>query len=65
MEIIITNKSSYDQAVRSFADLINRESTNGWVFHSMESIKVRHEPGCLARLFGERTTIEEYNMLVF
>jgi len=65
MEIVINNKSSYDQAVRSFADIINRESIEGWIFHSMETIKVRQNPGCLGALFGKGVTIEEYNMLVF
>jgi len=65
MQITINNKSSYDGAVRSFADLINSEAVSGWKFHSMESIKVRQDPGCLAGLFGQRGETVEYNMLVF
>ena len=65
MEIVINNKSTYDDAVRSFADLINNETKNGWIFYSMESIKVRENPGCLAALFGKEVKILEYNMLIF
>ena len=65
MEIIINNKSSYDQAVRSFADIINNETINDWIFHSMETIVVKQYPGCLASLFGAKAIFEEYNMLIF
>ena len=39
MEIIINNKTSYEEAVRSFADIINKEAKNGWIFHSYGKYK--------------------------
>jgi hypothetical protein len=47
--LVIDHTGSYDQAVRSFADLINQEATGGWKFHSMEQVSVTQEPpktGC-------------------
>ena len=64
-ELVIDNKGSYDGAVRSFADIINREAKGGWNFHSMENIAVRQQPGCLAGLFGQKETTVYFNMLVF
>jgi hypothetical protein len=63
--LVINKSGSYDEAVRSFADLINREANDGWNFHSMESIAVTQNPGCLAALFGQKENTTYFNMLVF
>ena len=47
-----------DVAFNGFSDIINRETKDGWVYHSMENLTV-HE-GC--SLFGSSTT---YYMLIF
>jgi len=64
-ELVIDKKGSYDEAVRSFADLINREATGGWTYHSMENIAVTQKPGCIMALFGQKATTVYFNMLVF
>ena len=64
-ELVIDKNGSHDGAIRSFADLINSEATDGWKFHSMENIAVTQQPGCLAALFGQKETITYFNMLVF
>jgi len=63
--IEVGRDGDYNRAVRSFADLINRETNGGWEFHSMESIMVYQKPGCLAALFGQKTSYVPFNMLVF
>jgi hypothetical protein len=64
-ELVIDRKGSYDGAVRSFADLINREANDGWKFHSMENIAVTQKVGCIAALFGQKSSTTYFNMLVF
>jgi hypothetical protein len=64
-ELVIDKNGSYEGAVRSFADLINREAAGGWNFHSMENIAVTQKPGCFAALFGQKETTTYFNMLVF
>lgn len=73
--LVIDHSGSYDQAVRSFADLINHETTGGWKFHSMEQVSVTQEPpktGCLRGLFiligfaqKPVATTLHFNMLIF
>lgn len=73
--LVIDHTGSYDQAVRSFADLINQEATGGWKFHSMEQVSVTQEPpktGCLGGLLvligiapRPTATTLEFNMLIF
>jgi hypothetical protein len=73
--LVIDHSGSHDDAVRSFADLINREVNGGWKFHSMEQVSITQKPpqsGCLAGLFiliglaqkPVATTIQ-FNMLIF
>ena len=71
----ISHDGSHDDAVRSFANIINNEATGGWKFHSMEQVSVTQQPpnsGCLGgllMLIGLKakpvaTTIN-FNMLIF
>jgi hypothetical protein len=63
--LVIDKSGSNYGAVRSFADLINREASGGWNFHSMENIAVTQKVGCLAALFGQKEMTTYFNMLVF
>jgi hypothetical protein len=73
--LVIDQSGSHDQAVRSFADVINREATGGWKFHSMEQVSVTQEPpklGCLGGLLTlvglaqqPSATTLQFNMLIF
>ena len=64
-ELVIDKNGSYDTAVRSFADLINREAVDGWKYHSLENIAVTEKPGCLAGMSGQKGTTAYFNMLIF
>lgn len=64
-ELVIDKNGSYEGAVRSFADVINREAKDGWNYHSMENIAVTQKPGCILALFGQKSTTIYFNMLVF
>jgi tetratricopeptide (TPR) repeat protein len=73
--LVIDYSGNHDQAVRSFADLINREATGGWKFHSIKQISVTQEPpktGCLKGLLiligvaqKPAATMVQFNMLIF
>lgn len=53
-------KGDTQAAFNSFASLINKEATNGWEYHSMETITVTEKPGC----FQNPVPINYY-MLIF
>jgi len=63
--LVIDSDGNHDDAVRSFADIINRESQNGWKYLSMENIAVTQNPGCLGVLFGHKAITTYFNMLIF
>ena len=63
--LVIDKRGDEEEAVRSFADIINLEANDGWNFHSMENIAVTQKPGCLAALFGAKDSTTYFNMLVF
>jgi len=62
---IADRKANKEKAVRSFAEIINNETTHGWKFHSMESIAITEKPGCIGALFGRKSETTYFNMLVF
>ena len=71
----IDKKGNFDSAVRSYANLINNEASDGWEFHSMENITVTQNPGCISgllyhipiigNLLGKPPITLYFNMLVF
>lgn len=53
-----------DDAFSAFTSLINANCFGGWEFHSMETITVQENPGCLGG--GEKNaTSKIYYMLIF
>lgn len=42
-------KGNAQSAFDLFADIINRNAREGWVYHSMETITVTEKPGCLSQ----------------
>lgn len=57
-------KGNAETACSLLADVMNREATDGWEFHSMESFTVTEPSGCLAFITGNTVTVS-YNMLTF
>lgn len=53
-------KDDSKAAFVSFAGILNREATDGWEYHSMETITITEKPGCL-----QRAVPIQYRMLIF
>lgn len=53
-------KGETQAAFDLFADIINREATGGWTYHSMETISVTEKPGCF-----QQAVPVNYYMLIF
>lgn len=63
--LTISKKDSYSEAVRQYADIINREAIDGWKLDCIQEIPVTKTNGCLAGLMGNAETTITFNMLVF
>lgn len=63
--LTIGSKDSYESAVRSYADIIQREAVGGWELLLIQEIPVSKSNGCIAALMGNPTTTVTFNMLVF
>lgn len=57
---IDVDKGNTQQAFNMFANIINQEASQGWEYHSMETISVTEKPGCL-----QQATSTYYYMLIF
>ncbi len=57
---INVERGNTQSAFDLFADIINREATNGWTYHSMEIITVTEKPGCF-----QQAVPLNYYMLIF
>lgn len=68
--LTIKKKDSYEDAVRQYAAIIDREAVGGWELLCIQQIPVTKSKGCLAgllALFGIGSMYEyvKFNMLVF
>lgn len=60
---ISVDKGDSQAAFNLFANLINHECNNGWTYHSMETITVTENSGCM-NLF-QAPVPTNYYMLIF
>ena len=60
-KVISITDGNYSGATTSFANLINSEATDGWKFHSMETITIQETQGCIRK----STTSTSIYMLIF
>lgn len=63
--LTIGKKDSYEKAVRSYADIIEKEAVGGWELFMIQEIPVFKRAGCISALFGNPGTLLTFNMLVF
>lgn len=63
--LTISQKDSYSEAVKQYADIINREAAGGWKLDCIHEIPVTKNNGCLASMNGNAATTIRFNMLVF
>ena len=57
---INVDRGDTQAAFNTFAQIINQNATDGWTYHSMETITVTEKPGCM------QTPIPtNYYMLIF
>lgn len=57
---IIVDKKNSETALKLFEEIINKEVSQGWEYHSMETITITEKPGC----FQQAETRYSY-MLIF
>ena len=57
---IQVSKGNTQQAFESFSRLINEQVSQGWEYHSMETITVTENPGCF-----QQPVMTSYYMLIF
>ncbi len=63
--LVIDSKGSYNNAVNSYANLINQETQGGWQLELIQSVPITKRAGCIAGLFGASDVTTYFNMLVF
>ncbi len=63
--LTIDSKGSYNAAVNSYAEIINKETQGGWRLDMIQSVPITKKAGCLAALFGSADITTYFNMLVF
>ena len=60
--IVEVKAGQESQALQVFADIINRECQQGYVYHSMETINIQTKSGCL---WFKTVMNTSYYMLIF
>ncbi len=57
---IVVGKGNTEEAYRLFEEIINKEVSQGWEYHSMENITITEKPGCF-----QQPIIRYSYMLIF
>jgi hypothetical protein len=57
--------SDVTEVSNQLASLINHFADQGWEFYSLDNVDIQVTPGCLAGLFGAKTSYVTYNQVIF
>ena len=63
--LTIEKKGAYQDAVRQYGAIIQREAVGGWKLDFIQEIPVTKKAGCLGSLLGRGDITITFNMLVF
>lgn len=66
----ITKNDSYDEAMKGYAAILNREAVGGWRLVQIQEVPIVEDKGCMAGCLasigiGSRYNERTFNMLVF
>lgn len=61
----VKHKKDYDSCIRSYADIVDKESVGGWKLYLIQPVPVSKRVGFIARLFGVKEQFLIFNMLIF
>ena len=57
---IVVDKKNSEAALKLFEEIINKEVSQGWEYHSMETITITERPGCF-----QQPVVRYSYMLIF
>ena len=57
---IVVDKKNSEAALKLFEEIINKEVSQGWEYHSMETITITERPGCF-----QQPVVRSSYMLIF
>lgn len=63
--LVIERKDSYENAVKQYAGIIDKEAVGGWKLDCIQTIPVTKKAGCLPGITGHYAETISFNMLVF
>ena len=52
------------EVAKQLAAAIQQHASNGWMFHSINSVNIEVKPGCIASLFGRSTFYLQFDQIV-
>lgn len=59
------NSENAETVSRQLQSLINQYSQQGWEYHNIAKVDIEVTPGCLARLFGAKTSNITFDQVIF
>lgn len=63
--LMVKHKKDYDSCIRSYADIVEKESVGGWKFFLIQPIPILKKPGLIARILGVKEQVVSLNMIIF
>ena len=62
---VYTNSSTGDDAAIHLKSVVDKHAINGWEFYRVDTVGVHVNPGCLAQLFGQKSSLLNYYVVTF
>ena len=64
--IRIKSKETYDKVAADYLEnVVNEWAMQGWEFYRVDTIGIEEQPGCIAGLLGQKTSVTRYYVITF
>lgn len=61
----VVNTETAGTVSKQLRDLINPMAMQGWEFYRIDKVDIQVKPGCLASLFGAKTSFITFDQVIF
>jgi hypothetical protein len=61
----VFNVETAEKVSDQLQELIDTYTQQGWEFYRIDAVQIQIQPGCLASLFGQRTSWINFDQVIF
>jgi hypothetical protein len=63
--IQVSGKDDHEASVKLYENIINKNATDGWEYHGLDTLESEKRAGCFPSLLGKKDELFEIKLMIF